>query len=296
MHAARLVLLVVALLLPGAEARAQESLDAARELYAAAQYDDALTLLDRLAERSAPPAEQQAIDLYRTLCLLATGRRDEAERAIEQMIARDPMFRPADDLSPKMRLAFHDAKKRVLPTIVQQRYQEARRAFDGRAFDTAADAFRRVIETLDDPDLHLAAQPAFADLRTLAAGFHDLSVKAMPPPLPPAPAPAPAPEPPPAPRIYASEEAGLRIPSTIAQELPRYPGIVPLNGIKGIVEVIIDEKGSVESAAMIASVGSAYDKAVLSATGRWQFAPATLHGTPVKFRKRIQINIAPAAR
>jgi TonB family protein len=78
--------------------------------------------------------------------------------------------------------------------------------------------------------------------------------------------------------------------------MPRYPGLVPLSGLRGIVEVVIDERGGVESAGMVAPVTTAYDKMVLTAASRWQFQPATLNGTPVKFRKRIQIFIAPPTR
>jgi TonB family protein len=280
-----------------AQLYAQETLDSARELYASAQYDEALRVLDRLSGAVRSEDDRQSVDLYRSLCLLAVGRRDDADRAIEAIISRDPLYRLADDLSPRTRTAFSDAKRRVLPVIVQQQYAEAKSAFDRKEFESAAAAFERVIAALQDPDILAAAkQPPLADLRTLAAGFHDLSVKAIPPPPPP---PAPEvvePPPPVAPKIYSAEEPGLRVPVTISQEMPRYPGVVPLTGIRGIVEVVIDEKGSVESCAMVVPVTSSYDKAVLNAASRWHFQPATMNGTPVKFRKRIQIFIAPPTR
>ncbi len=83
---------------------------------------------------------------------------------------------------------------------------------------------------------------------------------------------------------------------TIAQDLPKYPGPVPPSGLKGLVEVVINEAGAVESAAIVMSVGNTYDKMVLAAASRWQFVSAVADGAPVKFRKRVQINIAPAAR
>ena len=280
-----------------AQLYAQETLDSARELYASAQYDEALRVLDRLSDAVASEDDRQSVDLYRSLCLLAVGRRDDADRAIEAIISRDPLYRLADDLSPRTRTAFSEAKRRVLPVIVQQQYAEAKSAFDRKEFESAAAAFERVIAALQDPDILAAAkQPPLADLRTLAAGFHDLSVKAIPPPPPP---PAPEvvePPAPVAPKIYSAEEPGLRVPVTLSQEMPRYPGVVPLTGIRGIVEVVIDEKGSVESCAMVVPVTSSYDKAVLNAASRWQFQPATMNGTPVKFRKRIQIFIAPPTR
>jgi TonB family protein len=287
---------LIGVLLVAAPVHAQDRIATARELYASAQYDEALELLGRLSAE-APSTERQSIDLYRTLCLFAVGRRDEADRTIEAIIARDPLYRPGDELSPRTQTAFSDARKRLLPTIVQRQYAEAKGAFDRKEYQAAAAAFTRVLAALDDRDIGPAAQqPPLSDLRTLAAGFHDLSVKAIPPPPPPPPpAPAPAPVNLP-PKIYNGSEARVRPPATIAQELPKYPGPVPPIGLKGVVEVLIDEAGAVESAAMIASVGSAYDKILLSAASRWQFVPATSDGVPVKFRKRIQVNIAPPAR
>ena len=110
------------------------------------------------------------------------------------IIARDPLYQPGDDLSPRMRTAFSEAKKRLLPSIVQQQYADAKGAFDRKEFESAASGFRRVMDALNDPDMGSAAsKPPLADLRTLAAGFHDLSVKAIPPAPTPAPAPSPSP-------------------------------------------------------------------------------------------------------
>ncbi|MGH9383250.1 MAG: TonB family protein [Vicinamibacterales bacterium] len=286
---------LVGVLLVAAPAHAQDRIAAARELYASAQYDEALEVLGRLSAE-APSTDRQSIDLYRTLCLFAVGRRDEANRTIEAIIARDPLYRPGDDLSPRTQTAFSDARKRLLPAIVQQQYAEAKGAFDRKEYEAAATAFARVLAALEDRDIGPSAQqPPLSDLRTLAAGFRDLSVRAIPPPPPP---PPPAPPRVPVnlpPRIYSGGE-GVRPPVTIAQDLPRYPGPVPTTGFKGLVEVVINEAGAVESAAMVVSVGNTYDKLLLAAASRWQFVPAMVEGAPVKFRKRVQVNIAPAKR
>lgn len=301
MIALRIILAtLVGLLLCSWQAHAQEPIAVARDLYASAQYDEALTMLDRLSSAAATNADRQSIDFYRTLCLLAVGRRDDADRAIEAIVARDPLFRPADELSPRTRSVFAEAKRRVLPGVVQQYYAEARRSFERREYESAAAAFKQVLDALNDPEIGVAAQqPPLSDLRTVATGFYDLSVKSIPPPPPPPPAPAPAPVAAPVyapPRIYTGEEAGLRPPVTLKQELPRYPGPVPPSGFKGVVDVVINENGSVESAVMAVPVTNMYDKLVLNLASRWQFQPATLNGAPVKFKKRIQINIAPPIR
>lgn len=291
-------ILVVALglVLVTGTVHAQESLPAARDLYAAAQYDEALELLNRISPATFTSEDRQSLDLYRSLCLLALGRHDDAERAIEAIVTRDPLFRPGDDLPPRTRAAFSDARRRLLPEIVQQQYAEAKRTFDQGEFQGAAVAFGRVIAALDDPDTGTASTPSLADLRTLAAGFHDLSVKAItPPPAPPEPVATPAPAPAPT-KIYAAEDGGVRPPVTIQQEVPKYAGPVPSNGFKGVVEVVIDKAGTVESVTMVVPVSSAYDKVLMTEAARWQFKPALLNGEPVKFRKRIQINVTPPVR
>ena len=290
------------LLLSAAHVHGQDTLAAARDLYASAEYDSALKLLDRLSGTSSE--DQQSIELYRSLCLLAVGRTQDAERSVEMIIARNPLYQPGDDLSPRMRTAFSEAKKRLLPSIVQQQYADAKGAFDRKEFDSAASGFRRVMDALNDPDMGSAAsRPPLADLRTLAAGFHDLSVKAIPPA--PTPAPAPAPQPVaaaptsaaavarPVSTIYTGEERNVVPPQTLAQTLPKYPGAVPPRGVTGVVEVVIDEGGTVESAAMVVPVTASYDKMVMNAATKWVYIPAMMNGKPVKFRKRIQITVTP---
>jgi TonB family protein len=59
----------------------------------------------------------------------------------------------------------------------------------------------------------------------------------------------------------------------------------------GVLEIVINERGLVESASMRTSISSAYDKLALAATTAWRYKPATIDGEPVKFRKLIQIAV-----
>src|SRR6202163_4052457 len=176
---------------------ADDSLATARDLYAAAAYEDALAVLNRLGPAGVP-GDGSAIGQYRAFCLLALGRVSEAEQAIETLIAAEPSYHPSDaDASPRIRSAFSDVRRRMLPAIVQQQYAQAKAAYDRREFGVAADGFRQVIGALNDPDLRSAAnQPPLSDLRMLAAGFGELSSSAaVPPPLPLPSAPVAGPEP-----------------------------------------------------------------------------------------------------
>ena len=168
----------------------QESIAVARDLYTAANYDDALLLLSRLDSPTSNPSDRTAINQYRAFCLLALGRAVEAERAIEAVVSADPLYHPAEaDASPRLRSAFASVRQRILPAVVQQDYMRAKAAFDRQDFAAAAAEFDRVLQVLGDPDLGTAAtRPPLSDLRTLASGFRDLSVRAVEP----APAPKPA--------------------------------------------------------------------------------------------------------
>lgn len=269
------------------------SLAAARELYAAAEYADALMMLDALILRETSREELRTMELYRTLCLVAIGRTAEADRAIEAMIAQDPLYRPSlDDIPPRMRSAFSETRKRLLPSIIQQRYTEAKSAFDREDFKGAASGFKQVLDAFADPDMSSAAsQPPLSDLRTLAGGFHDLSAKmAAPPPLPAEPAPAVAPIVPEPPKYYSASNTNVTPPVVIRQRVPPYPGKV-LADAMGIMEVIIDETGAVESATMRVPLNPQYDKHALAAAKNWQYHPARLDGVPVKYRKMVQVSL-----
>ena len=181
------------LLLSTLGVHAQETVAAARDLYTSANYEDALAVLSRLDTPSSQPSDRMAINQYRAFCLLALGRMPEAERAIEAVLTVDLLYRPSDAaMSPRLRSAFAGVRQRILPSIVQQEYARAKTAFDREDFPSAIAQFDRVLQALADPDLGAAAGN-LADLRTLATGFRDLSIKAAaPPPAPPAPTPPPA--------------------------------------------------------------------------------------------------------
>jgi TonB family protein len=275
--------------------QAQESLATARQLYVSAEYADALTMLNGLLATNPSPQERQAINLYRTLCLVAVGNAAEANKSIEAMIAHDPLYRPgAEEIPPRLRSAFSDARRRLLPSIIQQKYVVAKAAYDQKDFSAAAEGFEQVLNGLSDPDIALATeQPPLSDLRVLATGFHDLTVKATAPPPPPAAAPVAAvPVVERIPRIYTTGDANVVPPLVIKQTVPPFPGKVLLAGA-AVIEVVIDDKGTVESAVMETPLNPQYDRLALVAARAWLYQPARVDGAPVKFRKRIQVTLVP---
>lgn len=282
-------------------ASAQESLASARQLYASAEYQGALTMLNGLLKANPTPPDRQSIDLYRTFCLVALGVMDEASAAVDSMIKRDPLYHPsADEVPPRLRTLFRDARRRLLPGLIQQRYVTAKAAFDKNDYKAASEGFTQVLIALSDPDIAQAAGEApLADLKMLASGFNDLTIRSLTPqPAPASPAvvaavPPVAVDTTPSARsfeIYSKDATDVTEPVVIRQELPPFPGRVATSR-NGAVEVVIDETGAVESATMVLPLDPSYNRLVLAATKTWVYRPARRDGAPVKYRKRVQIAV-----
>ena len=287
-------------------AAADNTLAAARDLYAAAAYEDALVILHQLSEGTHGPDEERTIQQYRAFCLLALGRTADAEQAIAAVVAVQPRYQPGEaEVSPRVRATFAEVRKRVLPTVIQQQYAIAKSSYDRKNYAEAAERFNYVLDVLNEPDVRpVAAQPPLSDVKVLAQGFRDLAVTAAaPPPAPPKVEPPPPAAPvaatvpdqaaPGAPRIYSANDRGIVPPITVRQALPPFPSTAALpKQAQGVIEVVIDETGAVEQALMRVPLNAAYDRQAVLAAKAWLFQPAMLNGKPVKFRKAVQINVA----
>jgi hypothetical protein len=266
-------------------------LAAARDLYASARYDEALTLLNGLP-MAGESTDRKSVEQYRSLCLLALGRGPEAENAIAAVVTVDPLFVPAEsDASPRVRAAFSEVRQRLLPQIASSRYTTAKTAFDRKDYATSEPAFRELLALLNDPQMG----NRLPDLRVLASGFLDLSVAgAAPPPEAPKPEPPPvvaaAPVVPQPPKIYTAETPGVIAPVAIKQDVPRVPSsIASHTRDRGLLEIVIDEQGRVVGITLRTSVHPVYDPLLMASARQWQYQPATVDGVPVKFRKLVQI-------
>lgn len=265
------------------------SLAAARDLYVSASYDDALAMLGTLASGSRSAEEQQSIDLYRTLCLVALGRAADADRVIEAMLMRQPLYRASnEELSPRLLSAFQNARRRILPVVIQKDYADAKSAFDKQDWPVASKGFDEVLKSIADPDItQLAGAPPLSDIKTLASGFRDLSVKMIPPP-------APKVEPKPVrvvKSVYTVDDRDVVPPVAVQQRVPKYPANVT-RPLTGILEFVVDESGAVQAPAMQMSIDSMFDQMVINAAKKWVYQPARLEDKPVKFVKRLTITVA----
>lgn len=268
----------------------------ARDLYASARYDEALAVLNDLrpADAANTVSDRKSIEQYRSLCLLALGRGTEAESAIAAVVTADPAYQPGEvEASPRVRAAFSDVRRRLLPEIAGTRYAEAKAVFDRKDYAAAARHFRQVTTLLDDPDMG----GRLPDLRTLVSGFLDLSVAASAPPPEPAKPPPAAPPPPPVPqpdpnRVYTLVDREVAPPVIIRQEMPRLTPMMKLQAKeRGIIEIVIDQQGRVAFVTLRESVQPMFDAELMTAAREWRYQPATLAGKPVRYRKMIQINV-----
>ncbi len=271
------------------------TLTTAKDLYAAAAYEEALNVLDGLKGASTTE-DSRGVNQYRAFCLLALGRKTDAERAIEEVVTSEPMYQPAEaEVSPRIRTAFTEVRKRMLPTIAQQQYAQAKAAFDHKEFQSAADQFKAVLEVMNDPALDVEKEPGLADLRTLAAGFLELATASAAPPPAPEPVPAPAPEVAVkvVPLIYGVDNPDVVPPTPVKQEFPRWPRtVVPkVTPGRGVLEIIVTENGEVESATLRQPMTPVYDGLVLAAAKNWKYRPATKDGQPVRYKKLIQVTL-----
>jgi TonB family protein len=300
-------------ILMGVGALAQDPLSAAKDLYASAAYEDALSALARVKE-GAPHLALQA-DQYRAFSLFALGRTAEAETVVESVVRRDPLVVPdARDASPRITAMFARVQKRMLPELIRDGYRDARATMDGGDMRGAMPKLQQVRKMLDAADAIGAGDEALADLGVLVDGFIDLgrsfiereaaeaeaaAAKAAAEAVA-APPPAPAPEtvinrPPP---VYTAADAGVIAPVPIRQQLPSVPHTVARTMTKstGVIEVTINEKGGVDNVMMREPVNVLFDSMVLAAAKSWQYKPATKDGEPVKYIKRIAVAVAGLAK
>jgi len=306
--------LIVAVLLAAAvvAARAeQDALGAAKDLYASAAYEDALAALTRM---DATPDSAREVDEYRAFCLYALGRTSEAETVAEALIRRDPLVEiDSRDASPRIEAMFTDVRKRLLPGLIRSEYRAGRELFDQKKTAEAQPHLASAAQMLARAQKLGAWDDSLADLRVLVDGFLELtradaaaSAKASPAAAPPAPAaasPTSAATPDkalskaPAGKTFDAADENLTPPVAIYQVFPPVPpSLMPIvsSATKGgVLDVVIDETGSVQDVTMRQSVNPMYDTLLLGAARRWKYRPALKNGVPVKFVKTIIVSVEP---
>ncbi|MGE5243108.1 MAG: TonB family protein [Betaproteobacteria bacterium] len=302
-----LVIALAATLAAGAgEPPSGDRLSAAKELYAAAAYEDALAMLTRLSADGAAGDSPLQIDEYRSLCLYALGRTAEAESAVRDILQRNPLFDPGQDLSPRVESMFTDVRKQLLPGLAREKYRAARAAMDAKEFAAAESDLTDVRRIISEADRLGIKDDAMADLAVLAEGFRDLvqatlakqaaaaAAARAPAPAPAAASPTEAPRQPATPAIYDASDADVVPPVPIVQTLPPVPPalVQALRSGQGILVVTIAPDGHVTEAIIRRSLNAAYDEMVAAAARLWRYKPAMKDGVPVPYVKAITLTFS----
>jgi TonB family protein len=293
-----------------------DDLTVAKSLYAQGIYEDALAKLNAI--RGEGTADE--VDEYRALCQLALGRTTEAQRVLESLFTRTPLFKMSDtEVPPRLVTMFHEVRRRLLPVAIRAMYSKAKSSYDQKSFATACAGFKDLLALANDEDLGDEA-PALSDLKMLAEGFLSLSqveqdkataaataaraAAAAAPPKPDPPPVEPATQAPSGsngsasqgPKIYTDADKDVTPPADVSKALPEWNPSNPQwrkFELSGAIRIVIDESGKVESAVLVKSVHESYDPLLLAAARQWQFKPARKNGQPVKYQKVVAVLLAP---
>jgi TonB family protein len=274
----------------------------AKTLYASGAYEEALTSL------TTPKADDSAdeVDEYRALCLLALGRTAEVQKSLETLVRRSPLFKMSEaEVSPRLVTTFHDVRKRVLPIVVRDLYTSAKAGFEKNDYDAAKAQFDELSTLLADDDL-ADQEASMSDLKMLAEGFLKLAdvqiaakTAAVAKPAVPTPTPRAADDKsagsPDADRIYSSDDKDVTPPVDVNCPAPEWrpSNITQQREFRGVLRVIINAQGKVESSTFVVSANPAYDPLMLAAVRDWQYKPATRNGVTVKYVKLIPVVLKP---
>ena len=316
----RAIVVVVGLVAASTAASAdQDPLNIAKDLYASAAYEEALSTLSRLTDaRASVPGIARQADQYRAFCLYALGRVSEAESVAESLIRREPLLQlDAADASPRIEAMFVGVQKRILPGLIRERYRESRASIDQKQYGAAEPRLAEVRRLLAEAQ-HLGVwDEGLADLTELVDGFLTLARSQAAPAALPAtaaisvpPLSAPAPSAPAAsepaqtepsraaagePSVYHIEDADVRPPVVIFQSAPSAPNelltVVRALRKQMVLSVLIDETGSVQKADVRGSIHPSYDSMLLRAARTWKYRPAMKNGVPVRYEKTVIIDV-----
>jgi TonB family protein len=308
-------LLIVALVVMVSEGlpAAQDPLSAAKDLYASAAYEEALSALAAVDGDAAPALARQA-DEYRAFCLFALGRTREAESVTESLIRRQPLATlDAADTSPRLERLFADVRKRLLPALVREQFRTARVEIDRKNFGDAEAPLTDARLLIAEAERLGVKDDGLADLSVLVDGFLRLihaaaeqrpALRADAIAAPPSSSPstvraesaapvarAEFPAASAAAPVYTITDVRVSPPVTVDQNVPGMPpalrAIARSTKKTGILDVVIDESGHVVDVTMRQSLHAAYDSTVVRSAARWKYQPATIDGVPVRFVKTI---------
>ena len=260
----------------------------ARELYAAADYEEAIALVGE--------SQDSAAQQYRALSLLAIGRQADAEAAVRQLIWFAPEFTVSEeDVPPRFVALFTQQRREIIPELVRRLFTQARDDYRAKAYDRAVPQFKRVLALSSATEMREVE--GVSDLRLLAESFLELASETAASKTDiasgkttPASAKAVAATP------VAATTIAPRVSAAVAirQEMPAWPFGVPVaQALSGSVRVKIGADGRVTQATMVRRIDPRYDPRLIASARFWEFTPATENGVAVESEAIVPVNVRP---
>jgi len=154
----------------------------------------------------------------------------------------------------------------VVLAQAEEQFRRARQLFEQHDYAAAAAGFLEVVNVLERGDPTLELRQIAAELAGASRALSS-NAKAE------------------AARVFTTADPGVVEPVARAVLPPAAAAGTPANQI-GVLEVLIDARGHVESAHLMVSDQHFRDRWLISAAKAWLFEPATLDGKPVRFLKR----------
>ena len=292
------------------------TLEAARDLYAAAAFEEALASLDRIDRSSLrSPEEERLLVEYRMFTLYALRREADAREAAETLIRRDPSAALLSaDASPRIRTMYDTVRARLLPQLIRDHYRAGRAALEKKDFATAERELSSSARLLAAAKVTKIDDSGLDDLSVLVDGFLVLSKSPPATVVPvddvrrtPAASNAPASKPiapvaPVAPTASVAAKSTFSVddkdvvpPVALQQKLPEVPASLHRSLVQGnrmlVVNVTIDDTGRVRRADVATPFNPVYDRMVVDAASKWRYRPATKGGVPVSYVQALAVTV-----
>ena len=95
--------------------------------------------------------------------------------------------------------------------------------------------------------------------------------------------------------FFTLSDSDVTPPVVVDQPLPRWSSAtnLPERALRGTLELVIDEKGGVESVTLVEPVWPPYDAELLFLAKKWRYEPALKQGKPVRFKRVLVIKVDP---
>lgn len=142
-----------------------------RNLYAAANYEETLSLLallDSSPESSVGDDLRDDLDEYRALCLLALAREADAERAMRSLVTRHPLsLDRLEERSPKFVTLYQQVRAKMAPQLAAAAYAAGKQHYDTGDYTNARVRLRDALSLLK----YAPGERSAAELEMLASGF-----------------------------------------------------------------------------------------------------------------------------